>query len=82
MIFCYFIILSLICIYFAITKTNNYLQDLANRGLDPEFTQIANARRREYSAEDDKIRRGKAKMSIIEGYDVNKLSDVDYMLTK
>ena len=24
MIFCYFIILSLICIYFAITKTNNY----------------------------------------------------------
>jgi len=63
-------------------KTSNYLQDLANRGLDPEFTQIANAKRREYSAEDAKLRRGKAKMSIIEGFDVAKLSDVDYMLTK
>ena len=63
-------------------STSNYLKDLENRGLDVEFTQIANAKRREYSAEDAKIRKGNAKMSIIEGYDVSKLSDVDYMLNK
>ena len=61
-------------------KTNNYLKDLSNRGLDPEFTQIANAKRREHSAEDKKIRKGPGQMSIIEGLDVKKLSDVDFMI--
>ena len=63
------------------SRTNDYLKDLAQRGLDPDFTQIANSKRRPFSADDPKYRKGKARPSLVEAVNINKLSDVDFLIT-
>jgi hypothetical protein len=61
-------------------RTNDYLKDLAQRGLDPDFTQIANSKRRDFTADDKKYRRGEGKSSLVEAININKLVDVDYLI--